>query len=150
MKRIFAKSAVALFCGILFGVGLGISRMTDPNKVISFLNLAGSWDASLLLVLASALIVTTIGFRLLARGEPVLDSRFHLPTQISADRKLVLGAAVFGIGWGLGGFCPGTAVAALSGGSAKVAIFVIAMIAGGWVTDRISTIRARRPSVQLR
>ena len=134
MRRELAIPLAALGSGIVFGFGLAVSRMTDPNKIISFLNLAGSWDPSLLLVMASALIVATIGYRVAIGSAPLFDSKFHLPGNTRVDRRVIIGAAVFGIGWGLGGFCPGPAVAALGAAALNAVVFVAAMIAGGWLS----------------
>ena len=136
MKREVAKALAALASGIVFGAGLALSRMTDPNKILAFLNLAGSWDPSLLFVMGGALTVAAIGYRVAIGTEPVFDLQFHLPAVVHVDRRLITGAAIFGIGWGLGGFCPGPAVVALGSGAGNVLAFVVALIAGGWATNR--------------
>lgn len=121
----------ALFAGILFGAGLAISQMTNPYKVLNFLDVSGSWDPSLIFVLGGAVVVTGLSFRLvLRRKAPLFDSRFYLPTRSELDRPLLLGAAIFGIGWGLAGFCPGPALASLASASGQAVLFVVAMIAG--------------------
>ena len=137
MNRSISIPLVALGSGVVFGIGLALSRMTDPNKIISFLNLAGHWDPSLLLVMASALTVATIGFRVAVSKTPAFDSQFHLPKTNSIDRRLIIGSAIFGIGWGLGGFCPGPAIAALGSGALNVVAFVVALIVGGWVANKV-------------
>lgn len=121
-------SAIA---GLLFGLGLIVSGMADPAKVLAFLDLAGAWDPSLALVMAGAIGVGTVGFAL-AGQRPVswLGAQMKLPTATRIDRRLILGGAVFGIGWGLAGFCPGPALAALGMGEGKALVFVAAMIAG--------------------
>ena len=97
-----------LLLGLLFGVGLVVSGMSDPAKVLNFLDLAGTWDPSLAFVMAGGVLVAFVGYRLVfSRGKPLLDGAFHLPTSTKIDGRLVAGAAIFGIGWGLGGFCPG-------------------------------------------
>lgn len=121
----------ALLAGIVFGLGLNISRMIDPAKVQGFLDVAGPWDPSLAAVMAGALLTTAIGYRLLfRRAKPLFADRFHLPTRQDADGRLVGGAAIFGIGWGLAGFCPGPAIAALGGGVWQAALFTAAMAVG--------------------
>lgn len=128
MARLF----VALVAGLLFGLGLVVSRMSDPRVVLGFLDVAGAFDPTLLFVLAGAVSVTAIAFRLVLRHpRPLLDDRFHLPVARAIDRKLVLGAAMFGIGWGLAGYCPGPALVALGGGLREALYFVPAMLAGG-------------------
>ncbi|MFQ4138223.1 DUF6691 family protein [Nodosilinea sp. PGN35] len=126
-----AQNLVALAAGLLFGLGLGVSQMIDPQRVIGFLDLFGNWDPTLAFVMGGAVLVTLISFRfILRRPHPVLNGKFYLPTRRDIDRPLVLGAALFGIGWGLGGYCPGPAIAALGLGSANPLLFVVAMIAG--------------------
>lgn len=128
----------ALITGILFGLGLSISEMINPARVIGFLDLAGRWDATLLWVMGGALAVTVPFYPLiLRRARPLLDREFSLPTKSAIDRPLIVGAALFGIGWGLGGFCPGPALAALATGSSSMVLFVLAMIAGQWLTARL-------------
>jgi len=121
----------ALITGILFGFGLSLGEMINPARVIGFLDVAGRWDATLLFVMGGALAVSVPLYPLiLRRARPLLDQRFFLPMKSAIDRPLIMGAAIFGIGWGLGGFCPGPALAALASGSPAVLLFVIAMIAG--------------------
>ncbi len=135
MKKIFA----ALVSGVLFGVGLAWSGMTDPGRVAGFLDLAGAWDPTLALVMGAALAVTAPAFRLiLGRSQPLLDVRFRLPTTTVLDRPLLAGAAIFGVGWGLAGLCPGPALAGLVTGSPLVLLFVVAMIAGQWLAARVT------------
>ncbi len=125
------RMLVALFSGTLFGLGLAISGMVDPAKVIGFLDIAGDWDPTLAFVMGGALLVTIPAFRLiLIRPRPVLTDDFELPTKKDVDTRLLGGAALFGVGWGLSGFCPGPAVTALASGLAPVFAFVAAMVAG--------------------
>jgi hypothetical protein len=134
MKKILA----ALASGTLFGVGLAWSGMTNPGRVTGFLDVAGAWDPTLALVMAAALAVATPAFRLiLGRPRPLLDERFRLPTKTALDRPLLAGAAVFGVGWGLAGLCPGPALAGLVTGSPLVLLFVVAMVAGQWLAARV-------------
>jgi uncharacterized membrane protein YedE/YeeE len=119
---------VALFCGLIFGWGLLISGMLQPTKVIGFLDIFGSWDASLAVVMAAALAVTGIGFRTTAaRARPLLATQTMWPTKSDVDPPLVIGAVLFGIGWGLVGLCPGPALENLATLSPRVMAFVAAM-----------------------
>lgn len=125
--------------GIIFGLGLAISEMINPARVIGFLDVAGRWDPTLMLVMGGALTITLPAFALtLRRTRPLLDSQFFLPTKREIDRPLLFGAALFGIGWGLGGFCPGPALAALASGSPGVFLFVCAMVIGQWLAGLFS------------
>ncbi|WP_458759200.1 DUF6691 family protein [Afipia sp. TerB] len=122
---------VNLALGFLFGAGLVISGMADPAKVLNFLDLFGTWDPSLAFVMGGAVVVAFLGYRLVLRRErPIVGSAFHLPTRNDIDVRLIAGPAIFGIGWGLGGFCPGPALAALGLGAAGTLIFVPAMLIG--------------------
>ncbi|TVQ05224.1 MAG: YeeE/YedE family protein [Leptolyngbya sp. DLM2.Bin27] len=126
-----AQNLIALTAGLLFGLGLSFSQMIDPQRVIGFLDFFGTWDPTLTFVLGGAVLVTLISFRLiLRRPTPLLSRKFFLPTRNDIDRPLVLGAALFGIGWGLGGYCPGPAIAALGLGSANPLLFIAAMVVG--------------------
>ncbi len=125
------RMLVNLFAGALFGLGLAISGMVDPAKVIGFLDVAGDWDPTLAFVMGGALLVTIPAFRLIfKRPRPVLADDFELPTKKDVDARLLGGSALFGVGWGLSGFCPGPAVTALATGLTPVFAFVVAMIAG--------------------
>jgi len=124
--------------GVIFGLGLSVSEMINPARIIGFLDITGRWDATLLLVMTGALAVTLPGFALiLRRRQPLLARQFVLPTQSRTDAPLIIGAGLFGIGWGLGGFCPGPALAGLATGSPEVLLFVAAMIAGQWLAGRV-------------
>jgi uncharacterized membrane protein YedE/YeeE len=121
----------ALMSGLLFGLGLIISGMTDPSKVIGFLDLAGDWNPSLAFVMGGAVLVGLAAFRFAAnRPKAILGDAMRLPTARHIDRRLVLGGLAFGAGWGLAGYCPGPALASLATGSSEPIIFVIAMLAG--------------------
>jgi len=125
------RTLLSLVAGLLFGLGLAISRMIDPAKVLGFLDISGNWDPSLAFVMAGAVSVAAVGFRLGARrARPLLDMDFHGSTRTAVDRPLVVGAALFGIGWGLIGYCPGPALASLLLGRRETWIFVAAMILG--------------------
>lgn len=118
-------------CGIVFGLGLGVSQMVDPRKVLGFLDLAGAWDPSLALVMAGALAVTGLGFGLVLRqAAPRLAQRFRLSALRTIDAKLVGGAALFGVGWGVAGYCPGPVIASLGFGNGEALWFLAAMVLG--------------------
>ncbi len=125
------KLAFSTFiAGAIFGAGLTVSQMVNPSKVIAFLDVTGNWDPSLAFVMGSALIVTFIGYRLVLKGKtPLFADKFRLPTSKDIDPPLILGAALFGIGWGLSGLCPGPALASISFAGANAFIFVVTMIA---------------------
>jgi uncharacterized protein len=121
----------AFFAGLLFGLGLLVSGMANPAKVLGFLDLAGLWDPSLALVMAGAVLVGLVAFRLAGqRQRSLLAEPMRLPTARDIDRRLVLGGIGFGVGWGLAGFCPGPALVALGTGDMKAVVFVAAMLAG--------------------
>jgi len=122
---------VALLAGIIFGLGLALSQMIDPNKVLNFLDISGDWDPSLAFVMMGALAVTMITFRfILKRPAPVFESSFHVSKQSIINKSLIMGAAVFGIGWGMTGYCPGPAVASLGLFSMESVLMVVAIYAG--------------------
>jgi uncharacterized protein len=122
---------VAFVSGVLFGLGLSLSQMTNPEKVLNFLDLAGHWDPSLIFVMLGALTVTLISFRfILQRPAPLLDQKFYLAVKTEIDKSLLLGAAIFGIGWGLAGYCPGPVIAGLGLGNFEAVIMVFAIYAG--------------------
>lgn len=134
------RIGVALVSGLVFGLGLAISGMMDPSRVRAFLDVAGDWDPSLAFVLGGAVAVSAIGTAIMRRRpRPVLDRGFHLPTKTRIDRPLVVGSAIFGVGWGLAGLCPGPAVASLVLGLQPIAVFGVTMIAGMVVHDQCST-----------
>ena len=122
---------MALLAGLIFGLGLIISGMTDPSKVIGFLDLAGNWDPSLAFVMGGAILVGLFAFRFAAtRQQAILGGPIRLATTRHIDGRLVFGALAFGVGWGLAGYCPGPALASLATGGSKPLIFTIAMLAG--------------------
>lgn len=128
-----------LLAGLLFGFGLALADMTSPQRVLAFLDVAGAWDPSLLFVLGGAVATAAIGFRLvLRRRAPLLDERFHLSTLQRIDRPLVLGALLFGVGWGIGGYCPGPGLALLAvPGNPETFVFLGALLAG-MVLERLT------------
>jgi uncharacterized membrane protein YedE/YeeE len=140
------RNIVALGAGTIFGLGLAISEMFNPLKVKAFLDVAGDWDPSLILVMGSAVAVTFVAFWVILRQpKPVLASRFEIPTRQDLDRKLIGGAAVFGVGWGLVGLCPGPALSALAYGHTETVVFVGAMLAGLAVGPLFLAFFAARP-----
>src|SRR5271163_4855474 len=134
------KALLASFVsGIVFALGLGISGMTRPVKVIGFLDFFGQWDASLAFVMLGAIAVYFVAYRLSRRmASPWLAPEFSLPKRSDLDIKLIAGAAIFGAGWGLGGFCPGPALASLASGALPVLVFVLAMALGMYLHSWIS------------
>jgi len=132
---------IALVSGIIFGVGLSLSQMINPNKVINFLDVSGQWDPSLAFVMMGALLVTFISFRLiLKKPDPILEEGFHLSKRTNIDKALLGGAAIFGIGWGMSGYCPGPAVAGIGTGNLEALVMVISIYAGfffqKWLANR--------------
>lgn len=143
---------VALLAGLLFGAGLTVSQMINPAKVLAFLDFGGiaggTWDPSLALVMVGALVVTYAGYALaFRRRRPVCTAQFSLPTNRHIDRRLLAGAALFGAGWGLVGYCPGPAIAGLGLGATKTIIFVAAMVVGMGAYHLIVERRSQRSSV---
>ena len=147
--QLAASLLLALAAGLLFALGLVLSGMTQPAKVIGFLNLAGmsqggfpgAWDPSLAFVMGGAVMITLLGFWLTPGGphpqrQPWLHAHFELPTQKSVDAPLLQGAAIFGVGWGLAGYCPGPALASLLVGGQDIWLFVPAMLAGMWLARK--------------
>jgi uncharacterized membrane protein YedE/YeeE len=121
----------ALGAGLLFGIGLWVSGMANPKKVLGFLDITGNWDASLMLVMGGAVAVTLVGFRM-------YKTKIPMPTMKDVDFPLIAGSALFGIGWGIAGYCPGPAITALSTLSMESIVFVSAMIVGGLVQRAVT------------
>jgi hypothetical protein len=137
----------AFVAGLVFGIGLLVSGMINPVKVLGFLDLAGRWDPSLALVMVGAIAIGVIGFVIAGRrATTVLGTPMLLPTTRTIDRRLVFGGVLFGIGWGLAGFCPGPAVAALGTGHLKAIVFIAAMLAGMLAFEWIERMRVRSPA----
>lgn len=127
MKQIIA----AFVAGLLLGLGLVVSSMVNPAKVLGFIDITGNWDPSLAFVMGGALVVAAIGYRLVWRRKaPLFEAQFHVPTSREITGSLIIGAVLFGLGWGLVGLCPGPAISAITLGGAKVALFIAMMIAG--------------------
>ena len=143
------RALASLLCGFIFGWGLFISGMIRPDKVLGFLDVlaipSGNWDPTLAVVMAAALAVTGLGYALARRRAPLFESQNQWPTQTVIDRPLVVGSALFGIGWGLVGLCPGPAIENLATLSSPVIIFVVAM-AAGMVVHRLWEARAAAPA----
>ena len=126
--------AAAFVAGAVFGLGLVLSQMADPRVVLAFLDITGAFNPALLFVMAGAVAVTAVAFRLvLRRPHPLFEREFRLPTSRAIDTPLIAGAAIFGLGWGLAGYCPGPALVNLAAGTSEAWWFVPAMIAGGWL-----------------
>jgi uncharacterized protein len=136
------KRLAVLVSGLLFGAGVTVSGMVNPAKVQNFLDLAGAWDPTLIFVMGAGLAVTFVGYRLvLSRPAPLFTDHFVLPTAVGIDSRLIAGAVLFGLGWGLTGFCPGPAVASLAFGQWQSYLFVAAM-GLGMIAVRLITHRA--------
>jgi len=130
------KALFAFLAGLLFGVGLALSEMVNPKKVLAFLDVSGNWDPSLALVMAGALAVAVTGFRwVLRQHKPIFASRFHLTDKTGPDRRLLMGAALFGVGWGLTGYCPGPAFAGIGLGNTDAIVMVLGIYAGFGVAN---------------
>lgn len=126
-----ARILTALVAGLIFGLGLAVAGMTDPAKVVGFLDLAGDWNPALAFVMGAGVVVTFFGYRFVfARGKPLLADRFQVPTRKDIDLPLVGGSALFGIGWGLAGYCPGPALSSLISGNGEVFALVGSMLVG--------------------
>lgn len=133
------RHLIALAAGLVFGFGLCLSHMADPQKVLAFLDPIGHWDPSLALVMLGALCVTAPGFLVLRRWQrrPWAEAAMHWPTATQIDRRLIAGAVLFGMGWGVAGYCPGPALAALTFNPREAVLFLAALIVGGLAADRL-------------
>ena len=139
----------ALLAGLVFGLGLIVSGMTDPSKVTGFLDLAGAWDPSLALVMGGAIAVGLVSFRIArTRSHAMLGGQMQLPTGRNIDRRLVLGGLTFGVGWGLAGYCPGPALASIATGGSKPLIFTLAMLVGMGIFEVLER-RALSPAQKM-
>ena len=138
------KVLVALVAGLLFGIGLVLAGMTRPDVVLGFLDVTGRWNPQLVFVMGAAVLTTALGYRwILGRSRPLLETRFQLPTARTIDARLLGGAALFGMGWGLAGYCPGPALASLASGTPAIVLFVACMALGWWLASRVPTAAAR-------
>lgn len=143
MNRNVYQFAAALVSGVVFGLGLSLSGMLNPARVQGFLDVFGAWDPSLAFVLGGAVAIAFVGVQVMNRiRHPAFDDSFNVPTSRRIDAPLVVGSALFGLGWGIGGFCPGPAVASLSVGIPQTVLFVIAMLVGMTFYDRVWSRRA--------
>ena len=139
------QGVIALVSGLLFGAGLVVSGMTQPTKVIGFLDLFGAWDASLMLVMGGAIGVHFFAYRFIAKkSAPLFATKFAVPTRRDIDAKLIVGALLFGAGWGLGGFCPGPGIVASASGATSVLVFMAALLAGTYATAKLEGFAANR------
>ena len=138
------RALLAFVAGLVFGLGLLLSGMADPAKVLGFLDLAGAWDPSLAFVMAGAIAVGVLAFTFARRRTTtLLGDAMRLPTANDIDRRLVVGSLLFGVGWGLAGFCPGPALVALGLGESKAVVFVAAMLAGMALFEGVERVRGR-------
>lgn len=147
------QNSLAAIAGVLFGVGLGFAQMIDPQRVIGFLDITGNWDPTLAFVMGGAVLVTLVTFQvILRRPHPLFAERFFVPTRKDLDRPLIVGAILFGIGWGIGGYCPGPAIASLSLGTWNPVWFVLAMVIGSrtyqWWSNRQMSLSLSQSGVQ--
>lgn len=134
------RGLVTVASGALFGIGLGMSGMTRPARIIGFLDVTGSWDPSLVLVMVGAIAVYLPAYWIITRRKhPIMDVRFWLPTRTEIDTRLIIGASIFGIGWGIGGICPGPAIAAVGTGYAPYIVFAPAMALGMIVHNTVTS-----------
>lgn len=143
MSHSTLRNLAALGGGVVFGLGLSLAQMTNPDKVLNFLDISGAWDPSLLLVLGGAVVLSALGFRLVfRRGAPLWDRLFHVPLTRAIDTPLIVGSALFGIGWGLSGYCPGPAIASIGFGNPEALWVLPGIIAGAalqrWTHSRQS------------
>lgn len=125
------ENLIALLAGLLFGLGLGLSQMMDRDRILGFLDVTGVWDPTLLFVLSGAVTITVIAFRFILRlSHPVFVDKFHLPTNKDIDKPLIIGAVLFGVGWGISGYCPGPGITAVVLGIWNPVLFMVTFIAG--------------------
>ena len=143
------KLVFALLTGLVFGIGIAISGMMDPAKVLNFFDVAGTWDPSLAFVMGGALVTTFIGYKLVfGRAAPVFEDSFNVPTSRTIDARLIGGSAIFGIGWGISGFCPGGALPALGTGRWEVFAFTAALVVGIFLAKFAQSLAAPRAQAQ--
>jgi uncharacterized protein len=141
MQPNLKENAIALVSGLLFGLGLGLSQMIDRDRILGFLDVSGVWEPTLMFVLAGAVAVTVVAFRFILRQpHPIWANQFHLPTKKDIDIPLVVGAAIFGVGWGISGYCPGPGMTAIVVGFWNPVLFIFAFIVGSltykWYSNR--------------
>jgi len=137
---------ISFISGLLFGLGLAVSNMLNPQRVLAFLDVFGTWDPTLAFVMGGALVITVPGFtKVLRRKKPLFTATFTLPMKTDIDMPLIVGAVLFGLGWGLVGLCPGPAIAALVSLDLNVVLFCTVMLTSWWVTDRFIPNKQRPP-----
>ena len=135
---------VSYLIGLVFGTGIAVSGMINPAKVLNFFDIAGTWDPSLIFVMGGALVTTLVGYKLVfGRETPVMEDSFQVPTNRSIDAKLLGGSALFGIGWGIAGFCPGGALPAIGTGRWEVFVFIGALVAGIYLARFLQSVAGR-------
>ena len=135
--RAWAEGGVALLSGVIFALGLAVSGMTQAEKVVGFLNFFRGWDPSLMFVMGGAIAVHAVAWRLIKRRpSPLFSGRFLVPTRRDLDARLLVGAAIFGVGWGLGGFCPGPGIASMVTAAPSVAVFIVTMLVGNFAAAK--------------
>jgi len=139
MSANWKKTLAALLSGLIFGLGLAVSGLSNPDNVLQFLTLSSDWSPALLFVMGAGILVSFAGYKWVVHRGPVLEYELRLPSNNKLDRRLLTGAAVFGVGWGLAGFCPGPAIVGLSAGMIEPFIFVSALIVGSQVQRMISS-----------
>lgn len=136
------KITIALVAGLVFGLGLSLGGMTQPAVVLGFLDLFGEWNPRLAFVMGGAVLTTAIGYQAaFRRGQPLFEPTFQLPKATRFDARLVGGAALFGIGWGIAGYCPGPALASLTAATPSLAVLIATMVAGWWLASKIPAAR---------
>lgn len=138
MKHATYRLFAAFACGFIFAVGLAISGLADPDKVLQFLTLSSDWSPALLFTMGAGIAVTFAGYRWVLNRGAVFSGTIHFPTKTDIDKNLLLGAGIFGLGWGMAGFCPGPALTTLSSLHAEPLVFVATMIAGSFIQGRIA------------
>lgn len=131
--------AAGLLSGLIFGLGIAVSGLSDPDNVLRFLTLSPGWSPALLFTMGAAIIVSFVGYKWVLHRGPVFEDELQLPTNTQLDRKLLTGAALFGVGWGIAGFCPGPAIVGLAAGNPEPYIFVVALIAGSQLQRIVSS-----------
>lgn len=139
------KLPAAYLIGLIFGLGISMSGMANPAKVLNFFDLAGSWDPSLAFVMGGAVVITFFGYRwVLARSQPLFATSFRLPKRSDLDLRLISGSLIFGIGWGIAGFCPGGALPLIGTGNITVIVFIVALIIGIVLTRKLEGVFVNR------
>ncbi len=131
------QSLSGLVAGFVFGIGLSVSQMTNPEKVLAFLDVLGGWDPSLVLTMGGALLVASIGFRFVLKRGALFSEKLHLPTRRDIDSDLLAGAGLFGLGWGIAGYCPGPAIAAVAINPTESLVFILSMLVGALLKDAV-------------